>query len=169
MDSQRAVTGMADEDDSFDEHRERADSDYRLVFSFDDSQGMLDLLVFDLDEAGPPVDRCTVGADLDGEALEQAAADLLGDDDYEESEKSAHEMVRDFRDSLAPPDSRPDEHVDCDDAIISGDASVDLDEARERIRKLIDLYRDRGDLTDEETGRIRGYRNALRLIGGDER
>jgi hypothetical protein len=48
------------------------------------------------------------------------------------------------------------------------DAPNDLDEARERVRRLLDPYRDRTDLTDEQEAKLQGVRNALAVIGGTD-
>lgn len=50
---------------------------YYLAFSFNDEE-TLDLLVFDDASPGQPVDRCSVGHDLDIDELEEAASRLAG-------------------------------------------------------------------------------------------
>jgi len=48
------------------------------------------------------------------------------------------------------------------------DAPNNLDEARARIRRLIDPYRDRDDLTDEQAAKVQAWRDALAVIGGED-
>lgn len=49
------------------------------------------------------------------------------------------------------------------------DEPDDIEEARERIRKLIDPHRGRDDLSAEQVAKVQAYRNALAVIGGDDR
>lgn len=47
------------------------------------------------------------------------------------------------------------------------DTSDDLEEAKQRIRRLLDPYRDRDDLSSEQAAKVQGVRNALAILGDD--
>lgn len=87
------------------------DPNYRLVFSYDDG-GLLNLLVFGTDDPGVPVEFCSVGADLDGEGLKQAAADLLDGEPWPDDApmQTGHRQEHDEYDDLIVTDPEAVDH-----------------------------------------------------------
>ncbi|MFC7018392.1 MULTISPECIES: DUF433 domain-containing protein [Haloarcula] len=146
------------------------DTPLHIDVSFDSRRGGPRLSVFDRD-ADEPGAIATATIDIDDlpdgyseRDLHAAWAWMFEQGDRSDSDGSDDRATIEERQHLLDDEENLE---DINNLLDDLDDPTDLDDARARVRRLLEPYQDRDDLSPEMEAKLQGYCNALAVLGGE--